>query len=428
MKKSSMLLLGTLGLVATGVVGVLVFLLTREQPGGSVTAAKVEQATYAPVPVGFPIQGHPMISHVSCVDLDQDGLVDIIVCDAAANRIGWIRQYPRGVFTEQFIGEPVQGPAHAAVCDINQDGKPDLLIASMGVITPSNDKIGKVVIMENLGGGQFRNHIIAENMARVNDLRGADLNGDGRIDLVVGQFGYVQGEFQWMENLGDWKFLSHQLLNMPGTIMTPVADFDQDGKMDLAALVSQDSSQVYGQVHFFRNLGGGKFEDRMVWITNDLNLGSSGLEVGDVNGDGRPDLVYTNGDGFNSVFAAPAPTHGVQWFENKGQGNFTYHRIGDSAGCYSPLVVDLNGDGKMDIVTVSAFNNAKDSAAAWMTAWMNDGHENFTRVPLTHEFSSLITVAAGDLYGTGVPVLVTGGFHSYPPFENMSRVTLWRRR
>jgi hypothetical protein len=40
----------------------------------------------------------------------------------------------------------------------------------------------------------------------------------------------------------------------------------------------------------------------------------------------------------------------------------------------------------------------------------------------------LITVAAGDLDGTGVPVIVTGGFHVFPPFEKMSSLTLWRRK
>jgi hypothetical protein len=49
-------------------------------------------------------------------------------------------------------------------------------------------------------------------------------------------------------------------------------------------------------------------------------------------------------------------------------------------------------------------------------------------VPLAHEPTHLITLAAGDLDGNGVPVLVTGGFHLFPPFTYMSRVTLWRRK
>ena len=180
-----------------------------------------------------------MITHVAIYDLDGDGLPDILVCDATAGRVSWIRQFPRGVFTEYPLGDPIPGPAHVSVADINGDGKPDLLVASMGVIMPDNDRIGKVVILENLGGGRFRNHVVAENIPRVTDVRAVDLRGTGRLDLVVGQYGYVQGEIQWMENLGDWKFRSHVLLEEPGTIMTPVADFYRSGKPDFAILIDR---------------------------------------------------------------------------------------------------------------------------------------------------------------------------------------------
>ena len=82
----------------------------------------------------------------------------------------------------------------------------------------------------------------------------------------------------------------------------------------------------------------------------------------------------------------------------------------------------------MDIVAVSAFNLVNDPSSVWMIAWLNDGHEKFTPAPLCHEPVGLITVATGDLDGNGVPVLVTGGYHGYPPFAYMSRVTLWRRQ
>lgn len=379
---------------------------------------------YTAQPIGFPIAGNPVITHVALADLDQDGLLDVLVCDAKANAIGWIRQSPRGVFTETVIGDPVQGPAHVAVSDINQDGRPDLLVASMGMVLPNNDRIGKVIVMENLGDGRFRNRVLAENIARVTDVRPADLNGDGRIDLVVGQFGYSQGEIRWMENLGGWEFRSHSLLDVPGTIMTPVADYDGDGRVDFAALVSQEAEAV----HFFQNLGAGKFRDSVIWKAKDEAWSSSGLEVADLNRDGWPDLVYSNGDGFNTGFTGPAPWHGLQWLENQGDGKFIYHRLGNMPGCYSPVCADVDGDGDTDIVAVSGFNHDNDPSSVWMTAWLNDGRQNFTAVPLAHEPTRLITVAAGDLDGTGVPVLVTGGFHAYAPFTYMSRVTLWRRR
>jgi hypothetical protein len=435
-KSNFAVVLGILALLAAVVAGIVYLLVSRPAPAA---AAEVAAATgvredpaisYVSQPVGFPLEGRPMITHVAVADLEGTGMPGILVCDATANRIGWIRQSPRGVFTEQYIGDPVQGPAHVCVCDVNGDGLPDLLVACMGQVLPNNDRIGSVVIMENLGGGKFRNHVVAETMARVTDVRGADLAGHGRIDLAVGQFGYVQGEIQWFENLGDWNFKPHPLLALPGTIMTPVADYLHSGRQDIAALVSQDSEQVFGQVHIFRNRGAAQFEDMVLWKTGNISYGCSGITAADVSGSGWTDLVFTNGDGFNVGFAAPAPWHGLQWLENKHDGTFAFHRIGDSPGCYSPICVKLDGQGgrHLDIVTVSAFSNSLDASAATMTAWINDSRENFRPVPLAHEPTKLITVAAGDLDGNGVPTLVTGGFNAFPPYTQMSRVLLWRRK
>jgi hypothetical protein len=46
---------------------------------------------------------------------------------------------------------------------------------------------------------------------------------------------------------------------------------------------------------------------------------------------------------------------------------------------------------------------------------------------LAHGPKDQITLAAGDFDGNGNPVLVTGGFYIYPPYDSMGRVTLWRK-
>jgi hypothetical protein len=369
------------------------------------------------------MRGRPVITQVTLSDLDLDGLLDILACDAQASSVRWLRQFPRGVFVERSVGDRVEGPAHVAVADLNQDGRPDLLVASMGIVMPNNDRIGSVVVMENLGDGVFRNRVLLEKIARVTDVRAADFNGDGRLDLVAGQFGYFHGEIRWMENLGDWNFKSHNLLRLPGTIMTPVGDFTGDRRPDIAAIVSQDIEEI----HLFANLGHGAFRDVLVWKSTNPSWNSSGLEACDLDQDGDLDLLFSNGDSFNEALSAAARVHGLQWLENDGRGNFAYRRIGDITGCYSPVAADLNGDGHLDIVTVSAFNNVTDPASVWLMAWINGGRQNFTPVPLAHEPTGLITVAVGDLDGNGVPVLVTGGFHLTPPFTMMSRLTLWRQ-
>jgi hypothetical protein len=63
------------------------------------------------------------------------------------------------------------------------------------------------------------------------------------------------------------------------------------------------------------------------------------------------DIVFTNGDAFDNFIVNPS--HGVQWLENDGQLQFTYHRLTDMVGAVSPKAGDIDGDGDQDIITVA---------------------------------------------------------------------------
>ncbi len=418
------------------------------------SGAKPVHLEYAPVPVGAPVgeSERPLVTNVQVFDLDADGLQDILYCEARKNSVHWIRQSPRGTFTDLVIGEDIPGPAHVWAADVNGSGRLDVLVASMGRIMPTNERIGAVVVLENLDNRQFRKHVIMENMARVTDVRAADLTGrkDGRLDLVAGQFGYDQGETRWMENQGGWQFSSHIVNTQSGCIHTPVADFDGDGRPDIAALITQE----WEEVHLIRNLGGGQsnaapagrrpnstsenpqlaagtgtqFKDTVVWGSSNEQYGSSGMVAADVNRDGKPDLVFTNGDALDYFGQGIRSWFGIQWLENHGDGNFQFHRIGDMPCAFGPNVADLNGDGYPDILAVSPFADWSKPGAVSLMAWLNDGRQNFTPVVLAHTPTHLITAAVGDLDGNGVPVIVTGGFHQFPPWGRMSNITLWRRK
>jgi FG-GAP-like repeat len=379
---------------------------------------------YTHRPIGKPAEGLPWITDLLVVDLDGDGLKDVLVCDGRLNKVSWIRQVRRGTFEEQDIGGPVEGPAHLEVADLRGTGHLDVLVACMGVIPPDNDKIGSVVVLENDGTNHFTNHVLLDNVARVTYVKAAHLTQSGRLDLVVGQFGYIEGEIRWMENLGNGKFESHQLLDLPGTIHAPVADLNGDGKMDIVALVSQDSEEV----HAFMGDGRGHFRDKVLFGSTNKDFGSSGLCIADVNSDGRPDIVYTNGDGFDYATPGIRSWHGVQWLENLGAGRFKYHRVGDFPGAFSPVVADLRGDGHQDIVSCSGFNDWDDPNSVSLMAFENDGRNNFTPRILAYEPTHLIVVKAADMFNDGRIELLTGAMMFYPPFTHVSRVTLWEHR
>jgi len=375
--------------------------------------------------IGDPMgDAKPWITHLKVVDLDQDGLKDIVVCDAKRNQVSLIHQRPKGTYTEKAIGDTVRGPAHVTPFDVDKDGDLDLLIAKMGMIFPNNDKIGSVVVLENKGDGRFENRVLADGIARVTDVEAGDLDGDGDIDLAVGQFGYDDGEIRWMENKGNWEFKSHNLLNLSGTIHTPVIDIDGDGDLDIVALVSQEWEEIYA----FINDGKGKFEPRMIYGSTNEDFGSSGISMVDLDRDGDPDILYTNGDAFDYIPPGPRPWHGVQWLENKGNLQFDYHRIGDFPGAYFANAVDVDRDGDLDVAVVSAFNKWNDPAAQSMIWFENDGRMGFTPRDLSSSPTHLLVLDAADMDGDGWVDFVTGGMHAYPPFDRMSRVLLWQNR
>jgi hypothetical protein len=377
------------------------------------------------IPIGDPPGAEPpWITHVTLVDLDRDGLLDVLAAEETMAQIRWIRQSPRGTFQERQVGTLVFAPAHVTVADADGDGDLDLLVAEMGRIRPTNDKIGSVHIFENTGGETFESRLVLESVARVTDIEPGDFDSDGDVDLAVGQFGYDDGEIRWMENVGLWKYESHILLSLPGTIHVPVADMDGDSDLDITAIVSQTWEQVY----VFENDGKGAFAQHIVYGATNEDFGSSGISLSDLDGDGDLDVLYTNGDAFDHAPPLPRPWHGVQWLENQGGLQFTYRRIGDLPGAYSARALDADADSDLDVFAVSLFADWSDPKSQSMVWFENDGSEGFTRRDIDNSPSHLVTMDAGDLDGDGKVDLVTGGHHSHGPFDRISRITWWRNR
>lgn len=418
-----------LSLLAAASVGAWAYLLKRQPepapasaPGHATESTELDLSTYQAESLESAFKGYPAITHLVTVDLDADGLLDLIVCDAEANRVSWIRQAPQRVFTNTPLGGPIPAPGRVAIGDLNQDGRLDLVVASLGRVRPNGDRIGRIVVLENLGENQFRSLVIAENLLRVSDIRLADLNGDGRLDLVVGEYDPVQGGVSWMENLGEGRFQRHDLSAQAGVVAAPAADFDGDGKMDIAVLLTTQRTEI----RMLRNGGDGAFRESVVWTGAPDTPAGNGLEVCDLNRDGKPDLVWAEGGNLHVEFPEPSPQDGLNWLENAG-GTFGYHRIGAMRGAHGPVAADIDADGDTDLLAVAPNNCVRDADAVWLMAWLNDGKQTFTSEPLARDPIRLFTVAAGDLDGNGGPVLVAGALHLSPPGLRLSHVTLWRR-
>jgi hypothetical protein len=382
--------------------------------------ARIDFLQRQPIGDAVAATDRPMIANVAVVDLDEDGLTDVVAADAATNRITWNRQSPRGRFTERTLAE-VPGPAHVHAVDLDRDGDLDLAVASLGVLFPNNARIGSVVLLENDGRERFASHVVLRDVPRVADVRAGDLDGDGALDLAVALFGYDQGETRWLHNAGGWRFDSHTLQELSGPINAEIVDVDGDRDLDIVTLVSQQWEEIYVHV----NDGRGGFAPRRIFGASNEDFGSSWISLADLDADGDADVIYSNGDAFDYATTSGRSWNGLQWLENTGGVAFTYHRIADIAGASSPQAADLDGDGDLDIAVVSAYNNWADPAAQSLVWLENDGRVRFTLRDVASSPTHLVTLAAGDLTGDGRPDLVTGGMHMSWPNDRLSRLTVW---
>ena len=374
-----------------------------------------------PEPIGQEYSQPPLIAHIQAVDLDDDKLLDVILCDDRGNFVSWIRQHPAGVYTEIILSQDIIAPSHVQIFDFDSDGDKDLIVGVLGMLFPNNDKIGSLVILENDGQYNYKKHLIVEKIARVSDVRAGDLDNDGDMDLAVAQFGYDDGETRWIENLGNWTFESHILQYLSGPVNVEITDIDFDNDLDIISLVSQEWEEIY----CFINEGEGQFQPRLLFGSSNQDFGSSGIALSDLDLDGDEDILYTNGDAFDYIPPQGRPWHGVQWLENKGDLDFEFHRICNFTGATNVRSADIDNDKDLDLFVVSAFNiwgNPESKSFIWLE---NDGNMRFIQHEISKNPSHLLTCEPGDFNNDGLIDVITGGMHTYPPYNRMGRITLW---
>ncbi|MEW4561046.1 VCBS repeat-containing protein [Bremerella sp. JC770] len=364
--------------------------------------------------------GLPQITNVQIVDFDLDGTNDLLVCDALGSRVLLLQRQADGSWLESTLVADVAAPAHATVVDIDQDNDNDLIVSVLGNIMPDDHVIGRVELFENVDG-DFRRHVILDDVRRVADVQWGDFDRDADIDLAVAVFGYSRGSVLWLENQGEFRFRDHELLTGPGTIHVPVGDYDLDGDLDIAAIVTQDEEELWG----LENLGDGTFQKRRLWMTINPDLGSAGLVQSDLDQDGDLDLILPAGDNLEDFDAYPQPYHGCYWFENQGDWQFKFHRIADLGGTYAAAVDDMNGDGHLDLVLVSLTNNWLEPNNASIVWLENDGQQNFKTWQIDAAPLHLVTVDTGDLNDDGLPDIAAGSLNVRRPHRNLGRVSTW---
>jgi hypothetical protein len=298
----------------------------------------------------------PAVSNLRWLRLDSSKDPMLIVCDMRSGAVE-VASLQNKYQPPKLLAR-LHHPCHVEPCDLDDDGLTDLVVADLGSYPPGDHDLGRVVWLRRTEGElSFEPIVIGSGLGRVCDARPCDFDSDGDQDLVVAVFGMERtGRIVLLRNVAPSemppRFETETVDPRPGTIHVPIHDFDGDGNLDFAALISQEYEQVAVYVNQHgSNQRTSPFRLQTLWEGPDLTFGSSGIELVDLDADEDIDILYTNGDAFDNGFVNPR--HGVQWLENRGGLDFEYHRLTDMVGAYAASAGDIDLDGDLDIITVA---------------------------------------------------------------------------
>ena len=246
------------------------------------------------------------------------------------------------------------GVQAAAVGDFNGDGKLDVVSIAGGV--------WEIDVALGNGDGTFQSQPVVNTFSFSPGhgpyaMAVGDFNGDGKLDVAVwgiyspgpnSEINIFLGNGNGTLTYSGTYTAPNTSDGNPGSNSLYVADFNGDGKLDLAVLAPYNNQNV-SCVYIFLGNGDGSFQTAVPYSTIDPNhpnnVNVHGMAVGDLNGDGKPDIAVTENNGMAVLL-------------NNGNGTFgtaTYYDDGiNQASDLGIAIGDVNGDNKNDVVVTSA--------------------------------------------------------------------------
>ncbi len=328
--------------------------------------------------------------------------------------------------TIELVLRDTIAPLRLDSADFNGDGQNELILSDIGVLWPSDEKAGKIMLI-NISNNleDYEPQIVIQDIGRVTCAEAADLDSDQDLDLTLCEFGHTNGSVGWLENLGQNNWTWHKLETKPGTIEALPIDMDGDGDYDIVSIISQLSEQIV----VFWNDGFGNFTSEILFNASTTFFGMSGINIVDVEGDGDQDILFTNGDVLDGDFPEDENLwdyHGLSLLENLGNGEFDYQRLIAFTGAYDSAMFDIDNDGVEEIVVVGfkpSVGDMVDYGDQPNIAWLDYSNSSWTPIfPENDIDTPLISLEVMDYDGDGHQELIAAT-HDISNTTNFPKLT-----
>jgi hypothetical protein len=274
---------------------------------------------------------NPFESESVCVaDVNGDGRPDVAVPQFDAGLVDYRRNIGSGRFHHVRYLRVGSGAEAVTVADVNGDGRPDIVVSNLLASTVS--------VLLGRGGGRFASQRIFTTGAGPAAVATGDLNHDGRADVVVANG--MDGTLTLLLSTRHGLFRGRRV-SLGSPLAQPegiaVADVYGDGRLDVIV-----ADRGMGGVDILAGDGHGHLGRPVLLRTTSRSLPEA-VAVGDVNGDGVPDLITAN---YGSASVSVALGGGHRRF-----GRFAY--VHTDTGPIALVAADLNDDGRSDVVVAN---------------------------------------------------------------------------
>jgi gliding motility-associated-like protein len=303
--------------------------------------------------------------HAKCGDLNGDGKPDLLVSEGGSNgdRIFIFRNTSTGagVFTFSISTVSLTGKKvkRIDIADLDNDGKPEAIVTNQ-----TGNNVTVLVNQSTTASIAFAASQITLTIAGAASTDGLaveDLDGDGLPEIATSQFLTQTSNIFILKNTsvpGNVSFGAPQTISISGTVVNLKAgDLDGDNKPEIVA------TQLIGTgtISVFKNQSSGSpsFAPAVTFATA---VRPWGLDLGDIDGDGKPDIVVSSLEKFVTVLNNESTSSGFAFSTLTQSTTYINRHVG---------VADLDSDGKPDIVFTSVDDNNNAIPASKISVFRN---------------------------------------------------------